>query len=146
MSYQHLTFPKPAFEETPLPSNPSRRKVLIIEDEPSIRNVLFALLAGFGCDGDVAHDIQQALSKIREDRFDAVLLDLRSARLPPEETVSAITELHPSLVGRVLVITGELSDPQTLAMLERYSVPHVPRSRVTSDLWGSMQTLPGFAS
>jgi len=128
-----------------VPLNLARRKVLIIEDEPSIRNVLYVLLAKHGCDGDVAHDANRALSMIRQDQFDAVLLDLRSAHLPPEEMVSAITELRPSLVGRVLVITGELSDPHTLEMLERYAVPHVLRSRVTSDLWGRMRTLLGLA-
>ena len=100
-------------------STPPRRKVLIIEDEPSIRNVLYVLLAGLGCDGDVATTLEHALSMIGQDRFDAVLLDLRSAHLPPEQMVSAITELRPSLVGRVLVITGEVSDPKTLEMLEQ---------------------------
>ncbi len=123
--------------------SPPRRKVLIIEDEPSIRNVLYVLLAGLGCDGDVAHDGDQALSMIRQDQFDAVLLDLRSAPLP--QMVSAITELRPSLVGRVLVITGEVSDPSTIEMLERYAVPHVPRSRVSSDLWGRLRSLLGSA-
>jgi DNA-binding response OmpR family regulator len=124
------------------PSSP-RRKVLIIEDEPSIRNVLYVLLAGLGCDGDVAHDTNQALSMIRQDQFDAVLLDLRSA--PLQQMVSAITELRPSLVGRVLVITGEVSDSNTLEILEHYAVPHVRRSRVTSDLWGRLRSLLGFA-
>jgi len=124
-------------------SSPPRRKVLIIEDEPSIRNVLYVLLAGVGCDGDVAHDTNQALSMIRQDQFDAVLLDLRSAHL--SQMVSAITELRPSLVGRVLVITGEVSDLATLEMLERLAVPHVPRSRVTSELWGHLRALLGFA-
>ena len=145
MSYQPLAIPKPTLVEIPLPSTSSRRKVLIIEDEPSIRNVLYVLLAGLGCDGDVAHDTQKALSMIRKDRFDAVLLDLRAAHLPPEEMVSAIAELRPSLLGRVLVITGELSDPDTLAILERCAVPHVPRSRVARDLWGHMQTLLGYS-
>jgi len=118
-----------------------RRKVLVIEDEPSIRNVLYVLLAGLGCDGDVATSSERALSMIRQDRFDAVLLDLRSAHLPPEKMVSAITELRPSLVGRVLVITGEVSDPKTIEVLEHFAVPYVPCSRVMSDLWGQMRTL-----
>lgn len=121
-----------------------RRKVLIIEDEPSIRNILYVLVAGLGYDGDVASDAHQALSMIRQDQFDAVLLDLRSAQLP--QMVSAITELRPSLVGRVLVITGEVSDPNTLKMLERYAVPHVPRSRVTSDLSRSIAQMDGLSS
>jgi DNA-binding NarL/FixJ family response regulator len=82
---------------------------------------------------------------IRKDRFDAVLLDLRSAHLPPEEMVSAITELRPHLVGRVLVITGEVSDPKTLETLERCAVPHLPRNRMSSDLWGRLRALLGFA-
>jgi two-component system response regulator PilR (NtrC family) len=126
---------------TPLPA---RRKVLVVEDEPSIRNVLYVLLAGLGCDGDVASDSERALTMIREDRFDAVLLDLRSSRLPPEEFVSAITELRPSLLGRVLVITGEVSDTKTLEMLERRALPHVPRSRVKSDLWRTMRLVLGM--
>jgi DNA-binding response OmpR family regulator len=117
---------------------------LIIEDEPSIRNVLYVLLAGLGCDGDVAHSTDQAVSMIRHGQFDAVLLDLRSAdALPQMDT--AIREFQPSLVGRVLVITGEVSDPAILEMLERYSVPHIRRSRVSSDLWGRLRTLLGFA-
>jgi DNA-binding response OmpR family regulator len=123
---------------------PPRRKVLIIEDEPSIRNILYVLVAGLGYDGDVASNAHQALSMIRQDQFDAVLLDLRSAQFP--QMVSAITELRPSLVGRVLVITGEVSDPNTLKMLERYAVPHVPRSRVTSDLSRSIAQMDGLSS
>jgi two-component system response regulator PilR (NtrC family) len=122
-----------------------RRKVLIVEDEPSIRNILYVLLAGLGCEGDVATNSDQALSMIRRDRFDAVLVDLRTSHLPPDQMVTAITELRPSLVGRVLVITGEVSDPHTLEMLARDAVPHIPRSRITSDLWGRLQALLGFA-
>jgi len=115
-------------------SNPPRRKVLIIEDEPSIRNVLYVLLARLGCDGDAAPDAYQALSMIRRSEFDAVLLDLRASQLPPDQMVCAIKELRPSLVGRVLVITGEVAHPKTIEMLERYALPHVPRSRITSEL------------
>jgi DNA-binding response OmpR family regulator len=121
-----------------------RRKVLVIEDEPSIRNVIYVLLAGLGCDGDVASDSQHALAMIEQDRFDAVLLDLRSAHLPADQMVSAITELRPSLLGRVLVITGEVSDPDTLEMLEKFAVPYVSRSRMTSDLWSRMRVLLSF--
>jgi DNA-binding response OmpR family regulator len=123
---------------------PPRRKVLIIEDEPSIRNILYVLVAGLGYEGDAACDAQQALLMIRREQFDAVLLDLRSAQLP--QMVSAITELRPNLVGRVLVITGEVSDPGTLEMLERYAVPHVPRSRVTADLSRSIAQMDGLTS
>ena len=126
-------------------THPTRRKVLIVEDEPSIRNVLYVLLAGLGCDGDVATDARMALTMVQQARFDAVLLDLRCSELPPEEVVTKIKGLRPNLVGRVLVITGEVTDPQTLEVIERNCLPHVPRSRVTDELWERLRNLLGLS-
>ncbi len=123
----------------------SRRKVLIIEDEPSIRNVLFVLLAGLGCEGDVAYNGQQALSMISRESFDAVLLDLRCNNVGAEEVVSQIKEVRPSLVGRVLVITGEVTDQQTMETLDRYLLPHIPRNRLMPELWGKLRNLLGLS-
>ena len=122
------------------------RNVLIIEDEPSIRNVLYVLLAGLGCEGDIAHSGQQALAMIKKESFDAVLLDLRCSEMPAGEMVSAIKELRPNLVGRVLVITGEVSDPQTMEMIRKNCLPHIPRQRVMQDLWGRLRTLLGLSN
>ena len=119
----------------------TRRKVLIIEDEPAIRNVLFVLIAGLGCEGDVAYTGQQALSMMSRESFDAVLLDLRCNNVGAEEVVSQIKEIRPNLVGRVLVITGEVTDAQTIEMLDRYLLPHIPRSRLMSELWSRLQTI-----
>lgn len=127
-----------------MPAPCLRRKVLIVEDEPAIRNILFVLLAGLGCEGDVASDSKQALSMIRKESFDAVLLDLRATHLPPEEMVASITDLRPSLVGRVLVIIGEVADPETIEVLSRCALPHIERSHMVSDLWGQLRALPGF--
>jgi DNA-binding NtrC family response regulator len=121
------------------------RNVLIVEGEPSIRNVLYVLLAGLGCEGGIAHNGRQALAMIEKESFDAVLLDLRCAEIPAGEMVSAIRELRPNLVGRVLVITGEVSDPQTMEMIKENCWPHIPRQRVMQELWGRLRTLLGFS-
>ena len=121
------------------------RNVLIIEDEPSMRNVLYVLLAGLGCEGDIAHDDRRALAMIEKESFDAVLLDLRCSEMPAGEMVSAIKELRPDLVGRVLVITGEVSDPQTMEMIKKNCWPHIPRQRVMQELWERIRTLLGFS-
>jgi DNA-binding NtrC family response regulator len=122
----------------------ARRKVLIVEDEPSIRNVLFVLLAGLGCEGDVAYTGQQALSMVSRESFDAVLVDLRCSNLGAEEVVSQIKEISPSLVGRVLVITGEVTDPQTMELLSRHLLPHVPRSQLMPELFSQLRTILGL--
>jgi len=106
-----------------------------------MRNVLYVLLAGLGCEGDIAHDGRQALAMIEKESFDAVLLDLRCSEMPAGEMVSAIKELRPNLVGRVLVITGEVSDPQTMEMIEKNCWPHIPRQRAMQELWERLRTL-----
>ncbi len=122
---------------------PAHRKVLIIEDEPSIRNVLYVLLAAAGCEGDVAYSGQQALAMISHQKFDAVLLDLRCVNAPAEQVVSQIKEIRPSLLGRVLVITGEVTDPQAMELIEQHLLPHVAASRLISDLRGRLRGLFG---
>jgi len=126
-------------------AQPNRRKVLIVEDEPSIRNVLYVLLAALGCDGDVASGAEEALTRIQQESFDAVLLDLRCSELPAEEMVAQIKELRPNLVGRVLVITGDVTDPRTLEVIERNCLPHVSRNRVIEELWTRLRNLLGFS-
>jgi len=129
-----------------LPSLSSRRKVLIVKDEPAIRNILYLLLANLGCEGDVACSEQQALAMISRESFDAVLLDLRYPNRPPDEVVSKIQDIRPSLMGRVLVVTGEIADPQTAEAIERYCLPRVPRSSVLEGAWSRLRTLLGITS
>jgi DNA-binding NtrC family response regulator len=121
------------------------RHVLIVEGEPSIRNVFYVLLAGLGCEGDIAHTGHQALAMIKKESFDAVLLDLRCSEMPAGEMVSAISELRPNLVGRVLVITGEVSDPLAMEMIKNNCWPHIPRQRVMQELWGRLCALLGLS-
>jgi DNA-binding NtrC family response regulator len=131
--------------EDPLNDSRQLRNVLIIEDEPAIRNVLCVLLAGLGCEGDIAHNAHQALAMIEKRSFDAVLLDLRCSEMPAGEMASALTKLRPSLVGKVLVITGEVSDPQTMEMIKKNCWPHIPRQRVMQELWGRLRSLLGIS-
>jgi len=117
------------------------RKVLVIEGEPAANEVLRVLLKKLGCHGEVASSGQQALAMVSRRDFDAVLLDLRSSTLPPEEVVSGIHDIRPSLMGRVLVITGEVDDRKTLDLVERYFLLQIRRSNLLNDLVGLLRAL-----
>ena len=80
--------------------SPPYRKVLIIENEPDVRNALYVLLAELGCEAEVAPGVRNALARIGAESFDAVMLDLRCCEESPEQAVSQIKEICPSLVGR----------------------------------------------
>jgi DNA-binding response OmpR family regulator len=78
-----------------------------------------------GFESDVAHGGRQALAMVSRESFDAVLLDLRCYDVHAEEVVNKIREIRPSLLGRVLVIIGEVADQRTLKFIERHSLPHI---------------------
>jgi two-component system, OmpR family, response regulator len=111
-------------------SESPRRKVLIIEDEPSIRNVLYTLLAGIGCDAETATSGAQALAMVERQKFDALLLDLRCSDLDPEVVLNTVQRIRPSLIGRVLVVAGEVADEKALDMIERNFLVHVRRDKL----------------
>lgn len=110
-----------------------------------MRNVLCVLLAGLRCEGDIVPNTREALAMIEKQSFDAVLLDLRCSGMPATETVSALKNLRPSLVGKVLVITGDVSDPQTMEMIKKNHWPYIPRHRVMQELWERLRSLLGFS-
>jgi hypothetical protein len=64
------------------------------------------------------------------------LLDLRCSDALTEEVVSGIHRIRPSLIGHVLVVTGEVVGAETLELIERYDLSRVPRDRLLQDLVG----------
>ncbi len=118
-----------------------QRKVLIIEDDSSIRNLLFVLLAAVGCEGQAALNGQQALGMISRESFDAVILDLRYSTPSTEEVLSHLREIRPSLVGRVLVITGEAASAQALDLIERHFLIQVSENGLLHNLREWLQVI-----
>jgi len=121
--------------------SPPYRKVLIIENDPHARNILYVLLAGMGCEGEVAHGFPNALARISKESFDAVMLDLQCSETSPEHAISQIKKLQPSLVGRVLVITGDVTSPDILDTIERQCLPQVRRRDITKNLRTVLKSL-----
>lgn len=118
-----------------------RRRVLTIEDKPSIGDLLHTVIENIGCENTVAVNGPQALAAISRKEFDAVLLDLRCSSLQAEEVVAGIYDIRPSLVGRILVITGEVSDQETLDLIERHFLLPMPYKRVLQDLASRLRAL-----
>ncbi|HEY6014044.1 MAG TPA: response regulator, partial [Candidatus Limnocylindrales bacterium] len=88
-----------------MPATGDRGKVLIIEDDPLVRDMLSQTLSGLGgYETDIAADGQDGLEKIREADFDIVFTDLNMPRLNGMEFLKRSRALRPSTP--VVVITG----------------------------------------
>ena len=120
------------------------RRVLILDDELSIRLAFYVLLAGLCCEGDTVPEGSEALASTRREEFDAILLDLRCSDVNAGEAVSPIRGIRPKLIGRVLVISGEVADTPTLERIERKCLQNTPRHRPQRTLWEQFRILLGI--
>lgn len=91
-------------------------KVLIVDDDPAIRQILSALLKRDGTACDIAEDGEAAIARLRGDTYDVVLLDLLMPRVDGLEVLAFMKAS--GITTPVVVISAvmddrvELLDPQ----------------------------------
>ena len=79
-------------------------KVLIVDDDPAIRNLLVQFVGESGYQAEGAPDGEAAIELVERDSFDAVLTDLKMPRLGGIDLVRRLKGVDPNLP--VIVITA----------------------------------------
>jgi len=82
---------------------------------------------------------------VEKESFDVLLLDLRRSEMPAEKMTSAVKELRPQVLGRVLIIAGEVCDPQILKTIKKNCWSYFSLRQVTEDLWERLRSLLRFS-
>ena len=72
--------------------NTEKTKVLVVDDEPKIVEIVASMLTQHGFDVRSAHDGEAALRSIREACPDVVLLDIMMPKMDGTETAEAIKQ------------------------------------------------------
>jgi DNA-binding response OmpR family regulator len=67
-------------------------RVLVVDDDAELREVVAAYLKGRGLEVETAGDAETAMLRVVQDSFDAVLLDIQLPGLSGFKAVPAITE------------------------------------------------------
>jgi DNA-binding NtrC family response regulator len=81
-------------------------RVLVADDEASIRDLVCRILARAGFTPEPATDGQDAIEKLDASNFDAVVLDLMMPRVDGFGVLQHIQEHHPGMVAKTLVMTA----------------------------------------
>ena len=85
-------------------------KVLVVDDESSIRRALHATLSTLGFDIEEASGGEQAVLFVRTERYDAALLDINMPGMDGIETCRAIRRLSPRLPILMLTVRDSPDD------------------------------------
>ncbi len=78
--------------------------VLVVDDEPMVRQVLIGLLTGDGHTVETASNGQEALEKFHLDKYDFVLTDRAMPGMSGDQLAAAIKEIAPR--QQVIMLTG----------------------------------------
>jgi len=81
----------------------SKERILIVDDDPAIRDACFQVLTRAGYEADLAANPKEALDLISRYEFDAVLLDLKMPGMHGLELLKQIKEANPQV--EVIIIT-----------------------------------------
>ena len=106
-------------EPAPAPARLSDCRVVVIEDEPSMRDLLTRAFAGNGNHTVVFEHGEDALPYLATASVDLILSDIRRPGVDGIRLHEHLALTRPALLRRLLFITGDVLSPETAAFLQR---------------------------
>lgn len=100
-------------------------KILIVDDERSMRDVLSIMLKRAGYDVTVASDGDEAIAKAEKELFDLVITDLKMPTTGGLEVLKAVKETSPDSV--VLIITAFASAESAVEAMKLGAYDYLPK-------------------
>lgn len=87
--------------------------ILIVEDEPDLREVFSEMLRMLGCEVSEAGNGKQALQQLKSKKFDALFTDVQMPEMDGVALINAIYDLKLPSFPQIFVMTGRIDkDPR----------------------------------
>jgi excisionase family DNA binding protein len=111
---------------------PPRRRILVVDDEEPVREVLQLALEARGYEVVLAKDGREALRIARQESFDLIFLDVLLPGLDGAAVLKTIKRRDPEAL--VVLITGYPQHEKTLAALEHGPAMFLPKPIKLEDI------------
>ncbi|HTY07225.1 MAG TPA: ATP-binding protein [Gemmatimonadales bacterium] len=116
--------PRPATEASARPAaDAAGLKVLIVDDEPSLREAARRFLNRAGMTADTAVDGRAALEALAHTNYDVIISDIRMPGMSGREFVTRLKQDRPDLLARVILSTGDTFAEDTSALVAETGLP-----------------------
>ncbi|MDP9340224.1 MAG: ATP-binding protein [Acidobacteriota bacterium] len=103
------------------------KRVLVVEDEPTVARLLADVLEDEGFHVDVLLDGNEALEQAGREVYDLVICDMKMPGLDGQHFYKALVQAGNALSHRFLFVTGDIVAQHTQQFLEAHGVPHVAK-------------------
>lgn len=111
-----------------------KKRILVVEDEVGITKVCQRTLDSEGYQVDVATNGAIAEDMLAEEKYDVILVDVRTPVINGKQLYQYITERYPELMSRVVFTTGDVMGSDTLYFLERSGRSVLPKPFTPDEL------------
>jgi CheY-like chemotaxis protein len=112
----------------------SGKKILVVEDEPSISSICERVLTSEGCEVDIAVNGEIAQNMIESKGYDFCLIDIKTPAMNGKELYQWLAEKHTHLANGVVFTTGDVMDEDIQSLLKRTDRPFLPKPFTPDDL------------
>jgi two-component system NtrC family sensor kinase len=102
-------------------------RILVVDDEETILELLMALLEGGGHQVDTAANGRQALEKLRSTDYDVIISDLKMPDIGGQKLYESLGEIKPHLQARMIFSTGDTVNPGTQAFFQKIGNPYLSK-------------------
>ena len=100
-----------------------QRRLLIVDDEPGIVDVLKEALSSRGYQTETACNGAEALTRLASQDYDLIISDLCMPEMSGEKLFAAISERYPHLQEHIIFVTGDTVSPGSRSFLEGSGAP-----------------------
>ncbi len=116
-------------------------RLLIVDDEPGIRDVLKEALSVTGYKVETAADGHEAMERVSAGKFDLIISDLCMPQMDGEQLYEAVRDVNPRLAKRMIFVTGDTVSPKSRTFLEASGNRWLCKPFNIADVEETVQTL-----
>jgi two-component system NtrC family sensor kinase len=102
-------------------------RVLVVDDEEPVANLLARLLRQLGHEPEVVGSGAEALERIRHIAFDLILSDVKMPGMSGFELHQIIKQINPELASRLVFVTGDMLSAATQARIAQSGNPYIAK-------------------
>ncbi len=118
----------------PAPRRGGSLSVLVVDDEPAVARVLSIMLERMGHRTEVAQSGPEALTKLRQNVYDLMTLDLKMPHMSGQEVWQRLQSMKLPGPPKVLFVTGDIATKGATTFLTESGQPYLEKPFQPSEL------------
>jgi CheY-like chemotaxis protein len=109
------------------PASTRKVRILVVDDEPSVREFMQNALTLNGHSVDTTGDPKEVLARLANTAYDVLFFDIRMPQMSGIELYSNILEKTPKLAKRIIFMTGDVMGADIKAFLSQNKLPYLAK-------------------